>query len=311
MKTTAKDFFLQLGTMVCLYVGAGALLNLLFRVINEAYPRVADYYRSFGSPISLPVATLIVVFPLFLLLSNVLRKSYEVDPSRRDYSVRKWLIYITLFIAGGIVAGDLITLIYYFLDGQELTIGFLLKVLSVLVVTGAIFGYYLSDLRNRLTNKSRMIWIIFAAIIVLGSIVAGFTVLGSPSHQRSLRYDSERVSGLQQVQWQIVNYWQTKRVLPSTLDDLSDPLSGTLISVDPETGEDYEYRVTGPLSFELCATFVEEGVDPTYAPGVARALKPGGGSDVDNGSWGHPAGPYCFPRTIDPERYPPTPKPLG
>ena len=187
MKITAKDFFLHIAVVALLYAGTIALLNILFRVINSAFPQIGQYNYYGSSSISLPVATLIVVFPLFLFLANVLRKGYAADPSLKDYAVRKWLIYITLFLVGAVLAGDLVVLIYYFLDGRELSTAFLLKILSILVVTGSIFGYYLDDLKDRLTGNRRNIWRAVAAVLVVGSIVAGFSVLGTPASQRMLR----------------------------------------------------------------------------------------------------------------------------
>ena len=313
-KMTAKDFFLHIAVIILLYTGTVALLNILFNVINAAFPQVTQYYYYSSTSISLPVATLVVVFPLFLFLANVLRKGYVEDPSRREYPVRKWLIYITLFIAGGVLAGDLVTLIYYFLDGQEMTTAFLLKILSVLVVTGCIFGYYLDDLKDRLTGARRNIWRIVATVLVLGSIIAGFSVLGTPQSQRMLRYDSQKVSDLQNIQWQIVNYWQQKGTLPTTLEQLQDPISGFVIPTDPQTRESYEYAKTNTLSFDLCADFNKStGVmngsiarmpypaEPAYSEPM---IKPGGIVD----SWQHEAGRQCFERTIDPELYPVRPK---
>lgn len=295
-KTTAKDFFLQLSVVILLYAGTVALLNILFNVINVAFPQVGQYY---GSPsISFPVATLIVVFPLFLFLANLVRKSYVADSNLKDYPVRKWLIYITLFVAGAVLAGDLVTLIYYFLDGRELTLAFFLKVLSVLVVTGSIFGYYLDDLKDRLTGTRRNIWRVVATILVIGSIVAGFSVLGTPQSQRLFRYDSLRVGDLQNIQWQVVNYWQQKGSMPNSLQELQDPISGFQAPLDPQSKEPYEYIATGQTSFDLCAVFSKSSqtlnsdrVQLSYPDGVG-------------GNWQHEAGRVCFSRVIDPEFYP-------
>lgn len=292
-KTSAKDFFLHIAVIALLYTGTVALLNVLFRVINVAFPQV-DQYGYYSPSISLPVATLIVVFPLFLFIANFLQKSYAAEPEKKDYAVRKWLIYITLFIAGAVLAGDLIVLIYYFLDGQELTAGFFLKVLSVLVVIGCIFGYYLDDLKDRLTGTRRTIWRVVAAVLVIGSIVAGFSVLGTPQSQRMARYDSQKVEDLNNIQWQIVNFWQQKQVLPATLAELEDPISGFRVPADPQTGEAYGYERTGALSFNLCATFAT-AVQPFIPP--IRA--------IGEGNWSHGAGPQCFERTIDPDLYKP------
>lgn len=294
-KITAKDFFLHIAVIALLYIGAVALLNLLFRVINSAFPQVDQYYGYYSSSsISLPVATLIVAFPLFLFLANILRKGYVEDPSKKDYPVRKGLIYLTLFIAGAVLAGDLVTLIYFFLDGQELTTAFLLKVLSVLVVTGAIFGYYIDDLKGRLESR-RNVWRALAAVLVVGSIVLGFSVLGTPQTQREMRYDSQKVEDLNNIQYQIVNFWQQKRALPRVLADLEDPISGFIVPLDPQTGEPYRYEVTGNLSFNLCATFATETRDSLVPPIKA----------IGEGNWAHGAGEECFERTIDPDLYKP------
>lgn len=300
-KITAKDFFLHVAVIALLYTGTVALLNILFNVINAAFPQVTQYNYYSSSSISLPVATLVVVFPLFLFLANLIRKGYVEDPSRKEYPVRKWLIYITLFIAGAVLAGDLVTLIYFFLDGQELTTGFILKIISVLVVTGAIFGYYMDDLKDRLTGLRRNIWRIVAAFLVLGSIVAGFSVLGTPQSQRMFRYDSQKISDLQNIQWQIVNYWQQKGVLPITLAELRDPISGFMVPTDPQTQVSYEYEKTGSLSFNLCADFNKSA--QTANGSVDRMAYPEPMGKL-NESWQHEAGRQCFERTIDPELYP-------
>src|SRR5579872_6388966 len=150
-KASAKDFFLNLGTIVALYTTVISLLNLLFTVINRAYPQVTTYsyngtyYGSSSSSISWPVAVLIIFFPIFILLMWLLERSYHIEPEKKHLGVRKWLTYITLFIAGLTLAGDLVTVLYFFIDGQELTTGFLLKVFVVLVITAAVFFYYISD----------------------------------------------------------------------------------------------------------------------------------------------------------------------
>ncbi len=302
VKMTAKDFFLHIAVIALLYTGTVALLNILFRVINSAFPQVVQYGHYGSTSISLPVATLIVVFPLFLFLADILRRGYAQDSSRKEYPVRKWLIYITLFITGAVLAGDLVILIYYFLDGQELTTGFILKILSVSAVAGAIFGYYADDLKDRLTGSRRNMWRVVSATMVIGSIVAGFSVLGTPQSQRLLRYDSEKVSDLQNIQWQIVNYWQQKGTLPAKLAELEDPISGFIIPTDAQTEAPYEYQKTGTLSFNLCAVFNKSL--QTVNNSTSRTMYPESMGNKPGDSWQYEAGRHCFSRTIDPELYP-------
>ena len=143
-KTSAKDFFINLGAIVALYTTVISLINLLFTVINTAYPKIQNGYNYYGSQsVSWPVATLIIFFPIFILLMWLLEKDYITSPEKQNSGIHKWLTYITLFISGLIIAGDLITVLYYFIDGQELSAGFLLKVLVLLVIATGIFSYYI------------------------------------------------------------------------------------------------------------------------------------------------------------------------
>ena len=183
MKTSAKDFFLNLGVFVALYVVVVYVLNLLFTVIDSAYPLLSNgnYYSS--QSISWPVAVLIIFFPIFIFLQWFLAQEFTHEPERKNVAMRKWLTYVTLFLSGLTLAIDLVTVLYAFLDGQELTTGFLLKVLGVFLITGIVFLYYITDIRRALTTHEKRSWIVLATIIVIASIGWGFFVLGSPWRQ--------------------------------------------------------------------------------------------------------------------------------
>jgi hypothetical protein len=138
-------------------------------------------------------------------------------------------------------------------------------------------------------------------VIVIGvvavAVVAGFFVVGSPATERVRRFDERRVSDLQSLQWEIINYWQKKNELPSALDALRDDVRGFSAPADPATGTAYGYAIEAPSAgpvFSLCADFAMENRgagDPVYRQ--------------DN--WEHPAGNFCFRRTVDKDLYPPVP----
>src|SRR3989344_3324605 len=217
-KGGVKDFFINLGAIVALYTLVGSLVNLLFTVINAAYPQITNGFNYMGSTsISWPVATLIIFFQIFILLMWLLEKEYKIYPEKQSTGIHKWLTYITLFLAGVAIAVDLITVLYYFIDGQELTTGFLLKIFVLLIIAGGIFSYYLSDILGKLTSKLRMIYRIIAFVIVVGSIIWGFSVLGSPRTQRLLKYDEQKISDLQNINNEITNYYSTQGTLPVDL----------------------------------------------------------------------------------------------
>jgi hypothetical protein len=295
-KASARDFFLHLGAIVGLYTVTVSFINLTFKVINKAFPEVAQniYAWGAGSEISLPVATLIIFFPIFIALSYFVQKIYNQNPEKKELSIRKWLTYITLFVAGIALAGDLVTVLYKFLDGQDLTAAFLLKALVVLLSAGGIFGFYIQDIRNRISDKSRRIWAICIGVVFLISIIAGFSVLGSPKTQRLLRLDSQKISDLQNIQWEVINHWQVYGIVPESISDNF---------TDPQTKEMYQYKRTGPMTFEICAVFNLENEELNKGRTTLEVTYPAKGV-VQNDNWNHSAGEQCFSRTIDPIAYP-------
>jgi len=303
-KISPKDFFLHIGVVISLYAIVVALINLVWSIINYSLPLSTAYYSYATQSYSVPVGVLIVVFPIFILLSWLLNREYKLTPEKRDFWLRKWLLYLTLFIAAIVIIVDLIVLLISFLGGEFITTNFLLKILSVFVITAFVFWFYISDIRNKLTSKTNKISTITAAIIILVMIVLAFSIMGSPKTQRFLRADQQKISDLQSIQWQIVYFWQQKQVLPQNLEEMVDPISGFVVPIDPQTKEQYNYEIKGALSFELCAEF-NLAQKSNLTGESERPTEPfikGG----ESGVWNHEEGYQCFERTIDPELYPPT-----
>ncbi len=313
-KQTPKDFFLWAGAMVSLYASIIAFITLFFNYIDCAFPNVLrdSYYYGYSDPyqggISYAMATLIVLTPVFLILMRLIRRDIARDESRRDVWIRRWALFLTLFVAGVTIIVDLITLLYTFLSGGDLTTAFLLKVLVVLLVAGAGFMHFLADLWGywvQYPKRAQMIGYGVAALVLV-SIISGFFIIGSPASARDKRLDTQRVSDLQNIQYQVVNYWQQKEKMPKSLQDLYDPISNSYIPADPQTGKAYTYQAAGGMSFKLCATFSREGDSGyMYYPKSVSVSEPAAAGTGISDNWKHAAGEACFDRTIDPERYPP------
>ena len=301
-----RDLFLHLLAIVTLYWSAISFVTLLWQYINYYFPDVLNYYQgSFNEPMRFAIASLIIVFPVFILDSWYLNKIYRKEAEVRESKIRKWLIYLTLFITSLIIIGDLVSVINTFLGG-EITARFILKALSILLVAVIIFGYYLDDVRRNTPTRSAKYFAWISGVIILASIIGAFFIIGSPNSARLVQYDQKKISDLQGIQSQIVNYWQRKQALPSGLSDLNDPISGFIIPVDPQTKTPYEYNIkdVANLSFELCATFNKSGNDQ-YGPQVTP-VSVGMKGVVQN--WQHASGRVCFERTIDKQLYPPLTK---
>lgn len=144
----ARDAFLYLVMFATLYVSGFHLGALLFQFIDLAFAdRLGPDESATLSLMRMSTAALIVAYPIFISVSYYSNRGLLSDPIRRTSPVRRWLTYLTLFIAAGVITGDFITLVYTLLSGG-LSIPFLLKTLVVGLISSAIFGYYLWGIRD-------------------------------------------------------------------------------------------------------------------------------------------------------------------
>ena len=144
----------------------------------------------------------------------------------------------------------------------------------------------------------KKIFYISVVVLVLAAVVSGLFIIGSPAEQRLQRFDQQRVNDLQNITWQIENYYRTNEELPKSLDelDISDP---RMVLQDPETAERYNYEIIADKEYKLCAKFnlSSEESDSSYRYPVAK--------DYD---WSHPEGEYCFKRDVKDVRLSDTPR---
>ena len=148
---SAREAFIYLVLFSTLYVSAFNLGSLLFEFIQRAFPDPsvdpAFALERSREAIRWAISLLIVTFPVFAFVSWTNDRALQADPTRRLSEVRRWLTYLTLFVAAGVLIGDVTSVVYNLLGG-EMTIRFALKVLTVGSIAGAVFGYLVSDLRK-------------------------------------------------------------------------------------------------------------------------------------------------------------------
>jgi hypothetical protein len=294
----ARDAFLYLSAFAALYASAIAAVSLLFDYVNRLLPDPAlgeglrpEAWSLRGMRWSL--ATLLVAFPVFVWVSRFLLKEMAVQLEKSWSGIRRWLTYLTLFVAAVALASDVVTLVFYFLEG-ELSIRFLLKVAIVCLVSGMVFAYYLATVRMpaRVLAGSGMHrrFGIGACALAVATLVWGVAVVGSPGTERTRKLDERRVQELQAIESSLDRLCLGPHdvreegpphalvtPLPANLAVLAVAATDRRPSiVDPGSGAPYEYKVTGPSSFELCATF-------------DRAR-----NEDDGPRWNHPAGQHCF-----------------
>jgi hypothetical protein len=155
---SAREVFTYLVLFAALYVSALNLASLAFIFIDHYFPGPLQNHSlsAAADTIRWNVASLIVAFPLFLFTFRAINKAISEDPSKRGSRPRKWLVYLTLWVAVLVLTGDLSALIYKILGG-ELTIRFALKVTTVALIAGGVFAYFFWDIRKDEGLGSRLL----------------------------------------------------------------------------------------------------------------------------------------------------------
>lgn len=286
----AREAFLYLVSFIALYVTAISFGILVFGLIDYSFPDALDSRDGFSNETgATAIASVVVAFPLYLFLTRWLGKLVAADPERRQSLVRRWLTYLTLVVGAGIILGDLIALLANVLTGDP-TLRFALKAISILAITGCIFGYYLWDMRQTEasaaspgSNLYARAALVASVLLVVGCIAYALTLTGSPGSQRDERLDERRVSHLSNLAENIDLYWQRNEELPGNLDDLTGPTFYVDSFRDPETGLRYGYRALESPRYELCAVFATDTADSAQRDLSSRER-----------AWDHGKGRTCF-----------------
>jgi hypothetical protein len=283
----ARDAFLYLLSFSMLGVWTIALGTLVFSYLEKWFPDALSGRGLADAAFTLSVnlAMVMVGFPLYMLTMRFIVRELGAHPEKHDSGVRKWLTYIALFIAAGVVAGDLIAFLAYFLRG-ELTVRFVLKVATAGIVAGGVFWYYLGSLKppreRPAAARTNKLFTLAATAAVVAVVGIGFTLLGSPKAQRLVSADRQRVEDLQAIAREM--HLRRGRPggadLPEQLDQLTFGQPGARLRLkDPETQAAYHYHKRGPSAYELCAVFAAA----SDVPQDARPLY-----------WSHPQGRHCY-----------------
>ncbi|MFA5131798.1 MAG: DUF5671 domain-containing protein [Candidatus Paceibacterota bacterium] len=334
-KTKALDVFMYLGIGITLVVSVYNLLQIVFTAIDRKFADVLNastYVDMYNSDVRFAISALVVMYPIYLLLSWYVAKDIAKFLYKRDLTVRKVMIYTTIFVTVCTLIGTLISIIYTYLGG-ELSVRFAYKALAVFVLSAGVFGYYFYSVRRDYAKKSLvpMLMTIIATVVVIASLVWSISIVGTPSEMRAKRLDSTRLSDISSVQQQVLNRFQNTDKLPVTLSELNNAFQGYAVPVDPVTKTEYGYKVIQQPTmkvnyatnkkematnaiFELCATF-ETVRDVTGQGGVSYSKGVASPMDASflvsnmyyDGDmtpfWNHGVGETCFKRIITPDMY--------
>ena len=147
---SARDTFFHLLAFTALYTAAISLIVSAVYVYRVRPARPSHARNQLGNWNIRPVGHPPVVGDTHRLLSAVLsglvvfaaRNSHHPDTAKTG--LRRWLTSLSLFVGAVTIMTDVICVVYRLVEG-DLTLRFLLKVLALLVVTGALFVYLALD----------------------------------------------------------------------------------------------------------------------------------------------------------------------
>jgi len=149
---SARDAFLHLLAFTALYAWVVSLIYLFFTYIEFWFPDPAAKTSGYEvdsalSGIRACLATIIVAYPVFVLVWWYLLREIRLFPEKAKGDVRRWLSFLSLFVGAVTLMSDVICTVYYLVEG-DLTTRFLLKVLVLFILTGGIFLYLALVLRS-------------------------------------------------------------------------------------------------------------------------------------------------------------------
>ncbi len=288
----AREAFLHLLAFAAFYTAAIAAIVLSFTYIELALPDPAEQAPAHAvvmTGVRRSLAALIVGFPLFLWLSRFLLREMRDQRERAWSPVRRWLTYLTLFVAATTLMCDVIALVFRLLEG-ELSLRFLAKVVIVGGIAGGTFGYYLQALRlpaeRAASARLHRGFAVAASVVAIAAVGWGVALAGSPGNARLRAFDERRLGDLQAIDGEIRRIAVERdgdrrphlaRPLPETLDAVVAAAEWQRPDVrDPETGEPYGYEIVDGARYRLCATF-RFARDERFNP-----------------LWNHEAGRHCF-----------------
>jgi hypothetical protein len=125
-----------------------------------------------------------------------------------------------------------------------------------------------------------------ATLVIVISVIAGLIAIGPPELQRKRKLDEQRLSDLANISQRVKFYSEQKKQLPPDISVLAKQ-PGVKLPIDPETGQAYEYSVTGENAYRLCATFTLDSADQKETRYYVGANE-----------WPHGIGRTCFDRQI-------------
>ena len=269
MNNNAKYAFYYLLSLVALIFTAISVGMVAFGIINDTIFDTLSSRNGVSDSLKFAISALIIAAPIFFVTQGLINKGLRNGELEKESGVRRWLTYFILLVSSVTMLGVFIGVINNFLAG-EFTLSFILKAISMLVISAAVFSFYLYDIKRAdVTLKSLTMKIFFLAslTLIVAAFISAWFFIESPALTRAKRLDQNLINNINTIENAVNSYNEKYKKLPDNLDEVKanrDIYLDTLAFMDRETGAPIDYKKTGTSTFELCATFRTDNknIDP-------------------------------------------------
>ncbi|MBI4652846.1 hypothetical protein HY750_01175 [Candidatus Kuenenbacteria bacterium] len=326
---SAKFAFFYMLSLVALGFTTTTVGIIIFQIINK---NIIDLTEGFNSKYSadalkFAISAIIVSAPIFFITTWQINKNLFLGLLDKNSGIRKWLTYFIIFASSVTIIGYLISLIFNFLNG-ELTIKFILKTVTAIIISGIVFSYYFYDIKRKIVKKTKssddmmsesrsrrfsrlsdkssgperrnkitQIYFYGSLIIIIAALIGGCFFVESPQETRDKKQDYMVVEKFSNLERAINSYYSSKKKLPENFEEL---LSNGFIQMPDETEnsktkEKFEYKIISEDSYELCATFKTSNFNDPYGPyDHSNYYDP----SIQYDQWPHNKGYQCIKKPI-------------
>jgi len=262
-KQNAKFAFFYVLSLVTLIFTSLATGMIIFQIINK---KVVDLLTLAPGgfeqgTLKFAISAIIIAAPIYFVMMWLINKNVLAGKLDKESGIRKWLTYFILLISAVVMIGWLIGTLNSFLNG-ELSLKFILKSLTSILISAAVFSYYLYDIRRKEISKNNNIirsYFYGSIAIAVVALVSAFFFIDSPLVVRNQKFDQAIINKFSQIDYAVNAYYGENKKLPADLNALINGGSTYYIVAsditDPATNQPFVYNVKAKDAYELCASF--------------------------------------------------------
>lgn len=259
-------YLLSLAALIFLSFSVGMIIfGIIDKSIADALSNNHSY--NYDGQLKFAISALFISAPIFYVAMNLINKGLHKGELEKNSGVRRWLSYFILLISSLIILGVFVGIINTFLSG-ELTSRFLLKAVTVFVIAGGVFSYFLYDIKRENPEKKNLavrLFFFISLVLVVAVFISSWFFVESPKTARARRLDGIVVNNIYTLENAVNSYFSRNDRLPNSLAELRADSGDFYLNddnlVDPETKAPIVYEKIGNLDFRFCADFRTDSQD--------------------------------------------------